>query len=125
MKKPLLALLLVASQSAFADKIPDSIENLIAVYDTRSHSLDNGELTIKYSKPKLLIDAAESLFSGICNDYFMNKWKPETIKKITLLNVSHDQGFRINGGGVECKKTGSMENEKARAYRTRLIEPQQ
>ncbi len=59
MKKPLLALLLVASQSAFADKIPDSIENLIAVYDTRSHSLDNGELTIKYSKPKLLIDAAE------------------------------------------------------------------
>ena len=52
MKKPLLALLLVASQSAFADKIPDSIENLIAVYDTRSHSLDNGELTIKYSKPK-------------------------------------------------------------------------
>nr|VXZ92059.1 Uncharacterised protein [Klebsiella pneumoniae] len=80
-EKPLLALLLVASQSAFADKIPDSIENLIAVYDTRSHSTDNGELTIKYSKPKLLIDAAESLFSGICNDYFMNKWKPETIKK--------------------------------------------
>ena len=37
--KTSFACILVASQSAFADKIPDSIENLIAVYDTRSHSL--------------------------------------------------------------------------------------
>lgn len=57
MKKSLLILLLLASCNVFADKIPDSIENLIAVFDTRTHSLENGVLSIKYSKQKLHPDA--------------------------------------------------------------------
>lgn len=104
MKKSLLMLLLLASCNAFADKIPDSIENLIAVFDTRTHSTESGVLTIKYSKQKLHIDAADAMFDGICTDLSMHKWKPETIKKIILLNVSLDQGFEIDAGGVECKK---------------------
>ncbi|EMX4443273.1 hypothetical protein AAGV85_004317 [Salmonella enterica] len=122
MKKPLIALLLITSQSAFADKIPNSIENLISVYDTRMHKLENGELTIKYSKQTLQIDAAKSIFIGICNDYFMNKWNPETIKKVTLWNASSEHGYKINGGGDECKKTGSMNFEQAEEYRSSLIE---
>ncbi|MGL3100224.1 hypothetical protein [Enterobacter asburiae] len=122
MKKPLLALLLITSQSAFADKIPNSIDNLIAGYDIRTHVLEDGELTVKYNKQALMIDAAKSMFSAICDDYFMNKWNPETIKKITLWNVTSDQGYKINGGGIECKKTGSMDFKQAEEYRTSLIE---
>lgn len=122
MKKPLLALLLITSQSAFADKIPNSIDNLIAGYDTRTHVLEDGELTVRYNKQALMIDAAKSMFSAICDDYFMNKWNPETIKKITLWNVTSDQGYKINGGGIECKKTGSMDFKQAEKYRTSLIE---
>ncbi|CAO95642.1 hypothetical protein [Erwinia tasmaniensis] len=122
MKKPLLALLLITSQSAFADKIPNSIENLIAGYDTRTHVLESGELAIRYNKQALMIDAAKSLFSAICDDYFMNKWSPGTIKKITLWSVTSDQGYKINGGGMECKKTGSMDFKQAEEYRTSLIE---
>ncbi|EBG6828109.1 hypothetical protein F3E40_16960 [Salmonella enterica subsp. enterica] len=122
MKKPLLALLLITSQSAVADKIPNSIDNLIAGYDTRTHVLEDGELTVRYNKQALMIDAAKSMFSAICDDYFMNKWNPETIKKITLWNVTSDQGYKINGGGIECKKTGSMDFKQAEEYRTSLIE---
>ena len=122
MKKPLVALLLITSQSAFADKIPNSIENLIAGYDTRTQVLEGGELTIRYNKQALMIDAAKSMFSAICDDYFMYKWNPETIKKITLWNVTSDQGYKINGGGIECKKTGSMDFKQAEEYRTSLIE---
>lgn len=122
MKKPLLALLLITSQSAFADKIPNSIDNLIAGYDIRTHVLEDGELTVRYNKQALMIDAAKSMFSAICDDYFMNKWNPETIKKITLWNVTSDQGYKINGGGIECKKTGSMDFKLAEEYRTSLIE---
>ncbi|WP_370612924.1 hypothetical protein [Citrobacter portucalensis] len=103
MKKPLLALLLITSQSAFADKIPNSIDNLIAGYDIRTHVLEDGELTVRYNKQALMIDAAKSMFSAICDDYFMNKWNPETIKKITLWNVTSDQGYKINGGGIVKK----------------------
>lgn len=123
MKKPLLILLLVASHSALADKIPDSIENLIAVFDTRTYSLESGVLSIKYSKQKLHIDAADAMFEGICTDLSMHKWKPETIKKIRLLNVSLDQGFEIDAGGAECKKTGAMQFDDARAYRQSFIKP--
>lgn len=122
MKKPLLALLLITSQSAFADKIPNSIDNQIAGYDIRTHVLEDGELTVRYNKQALMIDAAKSMFSAICDDYFMNKWNPETIKKITLWNVTSDQGYKINGGGIECKKTGSMDFKQAEEYRTSLIE---
>ncbi|NHA27107.1 hypothetical protein GWK88_25240 [Enterobacter roggenkampii] len=122
MKKPLLALLLITSQSAFADKIPNSIDNLIAGYDIRTHVLEDGELTVRYNKQALMIDAAKSMFSAICDDYFMNKWNPETIKKITLWNVTSDHGYKINGGGIECKKTGSMNFKQAEEYRTSLIE---
>ncbi|HHJ4521783.1 TPA: hypothetical protein ACQJL1_001725 [Citrobacter freundii] len=122
MKKPLLALLLITSQSAFADKIPNSIDNLIAGYDIRTHVLEDGELTVRYNKQALMIDAAKSMFSAICDDYFMNKWNPETIKKITLWNVTSDHGYKINGGGIECKKTGSMDFKQAEEYRTSLIE---
>ena len=122
MKKPLLALLLITSQSAFADKIPNSIDNLIAGYDIRTHVLEDGELTVRYNKQALMIDAAKSMFSAICDDYFMNKWSPETIKKITLWNVTSDQGYKINGGGIECKKTGSMNFKQAEEYRTSFIE---
>ncbi|EEN4861335.1 TPA: hypothetical protein ACO9GT_003548 [Salmonella enterica subsp. enterica serovar Strathcona] len=122
MKKPLLALLLITSQSAFADKIPNSIDNLIAGYDIRTHVLEDGELTVRYNKQALMIDAAKSIFSAICDDYFMNKWNPETIKKIALWNVTSDQGYKINGGGIECKKTGSMDFKQAEEYRTSLIE---
>ncbi len=44
MKKSLLMLILLTSCNAFADKIPNSIENLIAVFDTRTHSLESGVL---------------------------------------------------------------------------------
>ncbi|EAA8935743.1 hypothetical protein GUQ20_003924 [Salmonella enterica] len=125
MNKPLIALLLITSFSASADKIPSSIQNLIAVYDTRTHSLEDGELTVRYNKRLLLVDAAESMFQGICNDYYMNKWKPGTIKRITLLNVTSDQGFEINGGGDECRKAGTMKDEQARTYRTSFIKPLQ
>ncbi|HIF0641994.1 TPA: hypothetical protein ACXYQU_000031 [Klebsiella pneumoniae] len=123
MNKPLIALLLITSFSASAEKIPSSIQNLIAVYDTRTHSLENGELTIRYSKRLLLVDAAESMFQGICDDYYMNKWKPDTIKRMRLLNVTSDQGFEINAGGVECRKAGKMEYAQARTYRTSFIKP--
>lgn len=123
MKKPLIAFLLLSSQSAFADKIPSSIENLIAVYDTRTHSLEESELTIRYNKRILLVDAAESMFEGICNDYYMNKWNIDTIRKITLLNVTRDQGYEINAGGAECKKAGTMKYDQARAYRASFIKP--
>ncbi|HGW8507212.1 TPA: hypothetical protein ACNRPQ_005474 [Raoultella ornithinolytica] len=123
MKKSLLMLLLLASCNAFADKIPDSIENLIAVFDTRTHSLESGVLSIKYSKQKLHIDAADAMFDGICTDLSMHKWKPGTIKKIRLLNVSLDQGFEIDAGGVECKKAGTMQFDEARAYRQSFIKP--
>ncbi|EJW4341939.1 hypothetical protein N9616_003683 [Salmonella enterica] len=125
MNKPLIALLLITSFSASADKIPSSIQNLIAVYDTRTHSLEDGELTVRYNKRLLLVDAAESMFQGICNDYYMNKWKPGTIKRITLLNVTSDQGFEINGGGDECRKAGTMKDGQARTYRTSFIKPLQ
>ncbi|EDI8373195.1 hypothetical protein GEL14_12940 [Salmonella enterica] len=125
MNKPLIALLLITSFSASADKNPSSIQNLIAVYDTRTHSLEDGELTVRYNKRLLLVDAAESMFQGICNDYYMNKWKPGTIKRITLLNVTSDQGFEINGGGDECRKAGTMKDEQARTYRTSFIKPLQ
>lgn len=116
-------LLLLTSYNAFADKIPDSIENLIAVFDTRTHSLESGVLSIKYSKQMLHIDAADAMFEGICTDLSMHKWKPETIKKIRLLNVSLDQGFEIDAGGAECKKTGKMTFDEARAYRQGFIKP--
>lgn len=45
---------------------------------------------------------ATAMFDWICNDYFMNKWKPETIKGITLLNITRDQDYKIDGN--ECKK---------------------
>lgn len=121
MKKTLMVLLLIASQSAFADKIPNSIEKLIAVYDTKMHKLEGGELTIEYKKQTLLIDAAKSMFNGICDDYLRHKWNPEIIKKITLWNATSDQGYKINGGGIECKKTGSMNFNQAEEYRTSLI----
>ncbi|END8908099.1 hypothetical protein ACORB7_004807 [Klebsiella pneumoniae] len=123
MKKSLLMLLLFTSCNAFADKIPDSVENLIAVFDTRTHSLESGVLSIKYSKQNLHIDAADAMFEGICTDLSMHKWKPETIKKIRLLNVSLDQGFEIDAGGAECKKTGKMPFDEARAYRQGFIKP--
>ena len=123
MKKALMALLLTSSQNALADKIPFSIENLIAVYDTRAHSLEDGEITIRYNKRILLVDAAVSMFQGICDDYYMNKWNPDTIRKITLLNVTRDQGFEINAGGAECKKAGTMKSDQARTYRASFIEP--
>ena len=123
MKKPFLALLLVASQSALADKIPNSLENLIAVYDTRTHSLEDGVLSIKYSKQKLHVDAAEAMFNGICTDLAMNKWNPKTIKKLMLLNVSLDQGFEVDAGGAECKKSSTMTFDEAQAYRRGFIKP--
>lgn len=123
MKKSLLMLILLTSCNAFADKIPNSIENLIAVFDTRTHNLESGVLSIKYSKQKLHIDAADAMFEGICTDLSMHKWKPETIKKIRLLNVSLDQGFEIDAGGAECKKTGKMTFDEARAYRQGFIKP--
>ncbi len=86
-------------------------------------SLESGVLSIKYSKQKLHIDAADAMFEGICTDLSMHKWKPETIKKIRLLNVSLDQGFEIDAGGAECKKTGKMTFDEARAYRQGFIKP--
>ncbi len=85
MNKPLIALLLITSFSASADKIPSSIQNLIAVYDTGTHSLEDGGLTIRYNKRLLLVDAAESMFQGICNDYYMNKWKPARSRELHFL----------------------------------------
>lgn len=116
MKKPLIALLFVVSQCAFADTIPPSIENVIAGTDTREHSLQKGELTIRYGRPKVTQEMAGSMLDWICNDYFMNKWKPETIKKITLLNITRDQGYKINAGGAECEKSGFMHSEKRKTY---------
>ncbi|PXK09720.1 hypothetical protein DMR09_24100 [Klebsiella variicola] len=122
MKKSLLMLLLLITGNAFADKIPTSIENVIAIFDTRTHSLENGELTVRYGRPTVTEDMAYAIFDGICTDYFMNKWKPETIKKITLLNITRDQGFKIDAGGKECKKTGPMNFEQEKAYKTSIIE---
>ncbi|HGY3716531.1 TPA: hypothetical protein ACNVDX_002166 [Citrobacter gillenii] len=123
MKKILFPGLLLCSSCAFAGNIPFSIENVIAAYDTRTHGLEDGELTIRYGRPEVTMDMAESMFEGICGDYFMHKWKPETIKKITLLNITSDQGYKINAGGVECKKTGPMHSDQSRAFRASFIEP--
>ncbi|MFM2907341.1 hypothetical protein AB8Q64_19770 [Klebsiella pneumoniae subsp. ozaenae] len=122
MKKPFLILLLVASQSVFADKIPTSIENLIAANDTRTHSLENGELIVRYGRSEVTLTMVESMLNDICGDYFMNKWKPATIKKITLLNITRDQGYKLNAGGEECQKTGAMTYEQDKAYKASIIE---
>lgn len=116
MKKSLLMLLLLTTGNAFADKIPTSIENVIAIFDTRTHSLENGELTVRYGRPEITEEIAYSMLDSICTDYFMNKWKPETIKKITLMNITRDQGYKINAGGAECKQAGFMNVEKMKAY---------
>lgn len=122
MKKSLAALLLITSFNSFAEKIPASIENVIAGTNAREHSLKNGELTVRYDRSRVTPEMASSMFDWICNDYFMNKWKPETIKKITLLNVGRDQGIKINAGGDECKKTGSMDSAQEQAFKARIIE---
>lgn len=116
MKKSLLMLLLLTTGNAFADKIPTSIENVIAIFDTRTHSLENGELTVRYGRPEVTEEMAHSFLDSICTDFFMNKWKPETIKKITLVNITRDQGYKINAGGAECKKVGFMNSDKTKIY---------
>ncbi|EBD7297261.1 MULTISPECIES: hypothetical protein [Enterobacteriaceae] len=122
MKKSLIALLLITSASSYADKIPVSIENVIAGTNAREHSLKNGELTVRYDRSKVTQDMATAMFDWICNDYFMNKWKPETIKRVTLLNITRDQGYKIDAGGNECKKSGSMTFEQEKAYKANIIE---
>ncbi|SWW41606.1 hypothetical protein [Klebsiella pneumoniae] len=116
MKKSLLMLLLLTTGNAFADKIPTSIENVIAIFDTRTHSLENGELTVRYGRPEVTEEMAHSFLDSICTDFFMNKWKPETIKKITLVNITRDQGYKINVGGAECKNVGFMNSDKTKIY---------
>ena len=116
MKKSLLMLLLLTTGNAFADKIPTSIENVIAIFDTRTHSLENGELTVRYGRPEVTEEMAQSFLDSICTDFFMNKWKPETIKKITLVNITRDQGYKINAGGAECKNVGFMNSDKTKVY---------
>ena len=73
MKKSLLMLLLLTTGNAFADKIPTSIENVIAIFDTRTHSLENGELTVRYGRPEVTEEMAHSFLDSICTDFFMNK----------------------------------------------------
>lgn len=116
MKKSLLMLLLLTTGNAFADKIPTSIENVIAIFDTRTHSLENGELTVRYGRTEVTEEMAHSFLDSICTDFFMNKWKPETIKKITLVNITRDQGYKINAGGAECKNAGFMNSDKTKIY---------
>lgn len=121
MKNNLLFALIALSCVSYADEIPFSIENVIAAYDTRTRSLEDGVLTIKYNRRVLNIDTAKAMFDGLCTDYSMHKWKPQTIKSLRLLNVSLDQGYEINAGGRECANAGKMTPAEATAYKASFI----
>ncbi|HEA0263230.1 TPA: hypothetical protein RU610_003993 [Salmonella enterica] len=69
MKKSLIALLLITSASSYADKIPVSIENVIAGTNAREHSLKNGELTVRYDRSKVTQDMATAMFDWICRNF--------------------------------------------------------
>ncbi|GAB7269562.1 hypothetical protein DZS_09550 [Dickeya ananatis] len=122
MKKFLLSVLIAATFSAAADPVPQKIEELIKVYQTKSHSLEGGKLTIVIKKPQITEETIRLFFNGVCSGQFdKNPWPPETITSVVMLNADGNQGYTVKGGGKECKKLGPMLGDEADAYIKSLI----
>ncbi|MCA7001314.1 hypothetical protein [Dickeya solani] len=122
MKKFLLSVLITATFNAAADPVPQKIEELIKVYQTKSYSLESGKLTIVIKKPQITEEMIRLFFHRVCYGQFDKKpWPPEAIISVVMLNANENQGYTVKGGGKECKKLGPMPGDEADAYIKSLI----
>ncbi|NPE64573.1 hypothetical protein HKX68_17380 [Dickeya dadantii] len=70
MKKFLLSVLITATFNAAADPVPQKIEELIKVYQTKSYSLESGKLTIVIKKSQITEEMIRLFFHGVCYGQF-------------------------------------------------------